>query len=243
MRRARREPGPSSSRARESLARGGSGKIREMTAALSGFVLGLGLIVPIGAQNVHVLRAGLLATRWQAFVTVAVVTSADALMITLGGYGLARSIERSEPLQLALYGVGAVVVARLAVEAGTSAVRRPANPPTRLPEDEPQRRFSSSYWPTRALLVSLGNPHALIDTVAVIGGAASATAAAARPAFVSGAVLASLAWFTSLASLGAVVLRRGGPKVERGLDAFSAVVLAVVAVVLLEAGVRILLAP
>ena len=61
-----------------------------------GFVLGLGLIVAIGAQNAFVLRQGL--RREHVGAVVLFCALADAALITAGVFGMARALgERPLP--------------------------------------------------------------------------------------------------------------------------------------------------
>jgi L-lysine exporter family protein LysE/ArgO len=60
----------------------------------------------------------------------------------------------------------------------------------------------------RTVAVSLLNPHAIIDTVGVIGAAVSAQPSSLRLAFGAGTATASWLWFTVLA-VAAAGLRRG----------------------------------
>ena len=57
-----------------------------MIAFIPGFLAGLSLIIAIGAQNAYVIKQGL--TKEHVFLTVAICSSADALLIALGAAGL-----------------------------------------------------------------------------------------------------------------------------------------------------------
>ncbi len=61
-----------------------------MLAILPGFLVGLSLIVAIGAQNAFVIRQGL--TRQHVFAVVAICAIADAALIALGIAGLGAAI-------------------------------------------------------------------------------------------------------------------------------------------------------
>jgi L-lysine exporter family protein LysE/ArgO len=66
----------------------------------------------------------------------------------------------------------------------------------------------------RTMAVSLLNPHAILDTVGVLGAAITAQAAATRLPFAAGAVFASWTWFLVLAAA-AHALRRFMTKERR----------------------------
>lgn len=178
-----------------------------------GFALSAGLIVAIGAQNVFVLTQG--ARRHRPWLVAAVCTVCDALLISAGVGGVGRLIAGNTTLSGALGLAGAVFLAvyglralrgALAGESMTADVQEPA----------PDARAIV----LTALGVSLLNPHALLDTVVLIGGLSGRLAEGTRLAFGLGAACASASWFFTL-SLGgrllAPLLRR--PAAWRALDA------------------------
>ncbi len=74
-----------------------------------GFVLGLGLIVAIGAQNAFVLRQGL--RREHVGAVVAFCALMDAALITAGVFGMARALGDRPQLARALALAGAAFLA------------------------------------------------------------------------------------------------------------------------------------
>ncbi len=177
-----------------------------------GFGLGFGLIVAIGAQNVFVLTQG--ARGHRPWLVAGVCTLCDALLIAagVGGVGLAAAraplaaslLACAGVLFLAVYGLRALHSALRGASPGLVAGAEPAPLGAIL---------------LTALGVSLLNPHALLDTVVLLGGLSSQLDGPGRLSFGLGAVLASACWFFSL-SLGgrllAPVLRR--PAAWRVLD-------------------------
>jgi len=180
---------------------------------LQGFALSLGLIVAIGAQNVFVLTQG--ARGHRPWLVAGVCTACDALLIAAGVGGVG-AVAAQAPLAsglLGLAGVGFLALYGLralhsALRGGALGLEPEAGPP-----------------PLRAILltalgVSLLNPHAVLDTVVLIGGLSSRLDAPGRFSFGLGAVLASACWFHAL-SLGgrllAPLLRR--PAAWRVMDA------------------------
>jgi L-lysine exporter family protein LysE/ArgO len=81
----------------------------------------------------------------------------------------------------------------------------------------------------RTMAVSLLNPHAILDTVGVLGAAITAQAVATRVPFAVGAVVASWTWFLVLATA-AHALRRFMTKERRvWFDRISGLILLVFA--------------
>ncbi|OGR35662.1 MAG: hypothetical protein A2051_09660 [Desulfovibrionales bacterium GWA2_65_9] len=178
-----------------------------------GFGLSFGLIVAIGAQNVFVLTQG--ARGHRPWLVAGVCTACDALLIAagVGGVGMAAA---KAPLVAGLLSLaGVLFLAVYGLRALKNALRGES-----LGLDDEAEPAPLGVILLTALGVSLLNPHALLDTVVLIGGLSARLDAPGRFSFGLGAALASACWFFAL-SLGgrllAPVLRR--PKAWRMLDA------------------------
>ena len=195
-----------------------------MQGILAGFVTGLGLIVAIGAQNVFVLRQGI--SRRNVFPVALTATLCDAVLISVGVAGVGTIIASVQWMAL-LAGIGgAVFLIGYGLVSLRSAVLEVS-----ADWDPPATEVRSARWAVGATLaISLLNPHVYLDTVVLLGGIGGQLPAEGRIAFTVGAVIASTAWFFSLA-FGARTLapwfRR--PTVRRALDLFVAVVMFTVA--------------
>ncbi|MCL6597844.1 MAG: LysE family transporter [Alicyclobacillus macrosporangiidus] len=165
-------------------------------AFVHGFLLSLGLILPIGMQNGFILTQGALHRRW-AGALPAVLTAAvcDTLLIALAVMGVSAVALQIRWLR---YTFGAIGIAFL-LYMGASAWRE--NPK----QDE---TAVTTAWTVRRQMVftasvSLLNPHALIDTLAVVGGSAAAYPDwPDRIAFGVASVLVSWLWFFALSIAG-----------------------------------------
>lgn len=167
-----------------------------LLAAIHGFVLALGLILPIGMQNSFILLQGSLHQRWSgSFPAVLTASLCDTLLVALSVIGVSATAFRLPSLR---YAVGAIGIL-LMLYMGWSAWRS---------KDKVQQREGANAWtPKRqiafALSVSLLNPHALIDTLAVIGGSAMVyTSWGERIAFAAACAAVSWIWFISLSLVG-----------------------------------------
>jgi L-lysine exporter family protein LysE/ArgO len=218
-----------------------------MTAALSGMLLSLSLIIAIGPQNVHVLRMGLL--RQHVGLTVAACAITDVILIALGVAGLAQLGSLSRAVQGVM--IGAAILFLL--HYGWCAARRSwanqyrglstegdgttdvaASSPSK-PHDAHDAPHATSHAPipkpapTRkqalgaALAFSWLNPHAWLDTAVLIGTASLAYAQPDNWLFGAGAAAGSALWFIAL-GLGAQLLahKLERPTVWRGIDAVVA---------------------
>ncbi|MCA0320354.1 MAG: LysE/ArgO family amino acid transporter [Proteobacteria bacterium] len=197
--------------------------------AITGFLIGLGLIVAIGAQNAFVLRQGLL--RRHVFAVTTVCALSDALLIVAGVAGLGTLVQSSPLLIAAATLGGAAFLAAYAVKAG----RRALDPGRLTAETGP---VSSALGPTlaAALAFTFLNPHVYLDTVVLVGSLSAQFDGSARIAYAVGACAASALWFYGLgfgARLLAPVFAR--PAAWRVLDALIALVMAAIAASLLLA--------
>jgi L-lysine exporter family protein LysE/ArgO len=156
-----------------------------------GMGLAAGLIMAIGAQNAHVLRTGL--RRQHVALTVAACVIIDVALICLGVAGMGAAVQAS-PLLLGLarwggaafllwYGLRSwrAVFADGALQPGAAAAQ-----------------VSAGRALGAIVALSLLNPHVYLDTVVLLGAIGAAFPAPERPAFVLGAITASLLWFSAL---------------------------------------------
>lgn len=161
-----------------------------MAALAEGFVLGLGLIVAIGAQNAFVLRQGLL--RRQVWTVVTICWVSDAMLIGAGVLGLGALIRQVPDLIVAVTAGGAAFL----FVYGALALRR-ALRPGRL-----QAAAGGAETWRGAALTALAftwlNPHVYLDTVVLLGGISARHDVDGRLAFWLGGTLASLGFFHAL---------------------------------------------
>lgn len=157
---------------------------------LSGFFLGGGLIVAIGAQNAYVLRQGLLKNHvfWISFFCAI----SDALLIALGVAGFGAYVS-SSPALLKIVAFGG---AAFLFWYGWTAFRRALHPHAleAAASERPSLR--------QALLTIAGftflNPHVYLDTVVLVGGYSAQYPGEGRLIFGAGAAAASFVWFFAL---------------------------------------------
>ena len=160
------------------------------TAYLTGLALGLALIVPIGAQNVFVFGQGVSLGMPRALWAVVGAAVCDTLLILLGAAGTSALLHSVPGLRPAMLIAGSAFLAYLGVK---SLRTRPAD------IDDETGVWSRGRVLRRTAAVTLLNPHAILDTVGVLGAAVTAQAAATRGVFAAGAVTASWLWFLLLA--------------------------------------------
>lgn len=166
--------------------------IPSITSVFSqGLLLGLGLIVAIGAQNAFVLRQGL--RREHVGSIVLFCTLADATLITAGVMGVGQALGDSPMLTRVLALAGAAFLGTY----GWMAVRR-ARAPQALQADGAAEGMTRAAALAQAAAFTLLNPHVYLDTMLLMGSIGAQQPAALRGWFIIGASCASAGWFVGL---------------------------------------------
>lgn len=198
-----------------------------MTTTLTvaaGILTGLSLIVAIGAQNVFVLRQGLL--RRHIGIVVIVCAASDAVLITAAVAGVGGLIA-TVPVALEVLRWGGVVFLSAY---GLMALRRAVRP-GRLDPNDPVPggvRTTAAGTLTTALALTWLNPHVYLDVLMLASLAHQQ--GDLRWWFAGGLVVASITWFAVL-GYGAAGARRllTRPATWRVLDTAIGVVMLMIA--------------
>jgi len=161
-----------------------------MNAAISGFSLGLSLILAIGAQNAFVLKQGL--KREHVFLVCLTCAASDAILILLGVMGLGVIIEQAPWLTPVMRYGGAAFLLLYGAKSFIAAWRSSDV----LPQAE---HIKAALLPTLLVCAALTwlNPHVYLDTVLLIG-SISTQFPGEKGLFATGAMLASFVFFFSL---------------------------------------------
>jgi L-lysine exporter family protein LysE/ArgO len=196
---------------------------------LQGLGMGASLIMPIGAQNAHVIRTGVAGRH--VVLTVLTCVLIDVTLIALGMSGFGALVEQSPALLLAARWGGAAFLLWYGLRCLKSCWRGAAPPDA---AGDGQAATTASRALGVVLAMSLLNPHVYLDTVVLLGAVGSSLAANHRVSFAAGAMTASLLWFSAL-GLGArrcaFVLAR--PAVWRAIEGFTGTTMLVLAALLL----------
>lgn len=188
-----------------------------MTAAiLHGIVLALGLILPLGPQNTFVLAQGASQPSLvRALPAVIAAGLCDTLLILVAIFGVSVAVLGVPWLKTALIGGGVVFL----VVVGVLLWRNGGGDG----ENEARGAWSARRQMAFAASVSLLNPHAILDTIGVIGPSSLAYDGPARIAFTVACIVVSWVFFLGLAVLGRSVSSIRG--VRRLLNRGSAVIM------------------
>lgn len=161
-----------------------------MLVYLNGLMLGLSLITALGPQNVFLIRQG--ALRRHAALSAAICFCCDIILICGSVTGLHHVLELHPTLKIWITWFGVAFL----LYYGAKALRRGLSKEHR---DNTPAQEASSRWQIimLALGFSLLNPHAIIDSLVIIGGGSSQFPEH-QQAFVFGVITSSLFWFSSL---------------------------------------------
>ncbi len=170
-----------------------------LSAFIHGYVLSFGLILPLGPQNVFVFSQGATQPQLRRALPVVLTASlADTSLILIAVLGVSVVVLTLAWVKIVLVVIGVGFLATIGWMTWRAEV---------IDDDVHQ---IAQQWPLRrqiifALSVSLLNPHAILDTIGVIGTSSLAYQDSARAAFTLACVLNSWAWFFTLAAAGRVI--------------------------------------
>jgi len=165
---------------------------------IHGFILALGLILPLGVQNVFIFNQGTLQPRYMNVLPV-VITAAlcDTLLILASVLGVSLLILGSFWFKFILIGGGVVFLVYMGWTTWNS---KPTNQ-----RSSDVKGFSLKKQVLFAASVSLLNPHAIMDTVGVIGTSAIKYEGEEKAIFVITCMMVSWVWFIGLSLVGRVI--------------------------------------
>ncbi|MFD1204626.1 MULTISPECIES: LysE/ArgO family amino acid transporter [Sporosarcina] len=166
-----------------------------MEALLHGIVLAFGLILPLGVQNVFIFNQGATHKKF-SYALPAVITAGicDTILISLAVGGVSLIILTFEWLQTLLFVVGFLFLFYMGWliwrDATEAKIHQKSNP------------FSPKRQIAFAASVSLLNPHAILDTIGVIGTNSLVYTGHERGIFTFSCIGVSWIWFFALAIAG-----------------------------------------
>ena len=163
-----------------------------LPAFLTGFFLGLSLIVAIGAQNSFVLRQGILGQH--VFYVALFCALADALLISIGVAGISFFLNNIiNQISSLLFGFSALWLTGYGVLRLKAVFKADI-----MVEIESSK--SEGLIPTLSIaaILTFANPHVYLDTMVLIGSISQQFSGYYRIAFALGACLSSFVFFFSL---------------------------------------------
>ncbi|WP_158969668.1 LysE/ArgO family amino acid transporter [Paraglaciecola sp. L3A3] len=195
-------------------------------AVVQGFFLGLSMILPLGAQNSHVLNHGIKQNHHLLVASICIVC--DVLLIALGVFGAAKLLANSPQLVWLISWAGIIFLLSYAALSFRSAWRNSYHK-----SEINGYGTKKTTVITTTLAITLLNPHVYLDTVVILGSVGEQFVGHDKVAFAVGTMLASIIWFYSLAGAAAKLspwLNR--PKVQRIIDTIVALIMCMIAYML-----------
>ncbi|WP_342440480.1 LysE/ArgO family amino acid transporter [Paenibacillus sp. FSL L8-0436] len=161
-------------------------------AIVHGIILAFGLILPLGVQNIFVFNQGALHPQFRGALPV-ILTAAlcDSLLIAAAVGGVSLVLLSLDWLTPVVLGAGTLFLCFMGWKIWAAT-----------PAKGEAKRLSLKGQVGYALSVSLLNPHALMDTVGVIGTNALQYGGSERWVFAAAAAGVSWVWFIGLAAAG-----------------------------------------
>ncbi|MFF2879129.1 LysE/ArgO family amino acid transporter [Gottfriedia sp. NPDC057991] len=164
---------------------------------LHAILLSFGLILPLGVQNVFIFQQGATQKRFiNALSAVITASICDTLLITLSVTGVSVLILTSPYLKITLLSFGVLFLTYMGWQTWKA---KSSNVITR------NEHFAVKKQILFAASVSLLNPHAILDTIGIIGTNSLQYDGIEKIAFSVTCIAVSWIWFLSLAIAGRTV--------------------------------------
>lgn len=163
-----------------------------LTALLTGFFLGISLIVAIGAQNVFVIRQGMI--RNHTFYIALFCAVSDSLLIFIGVASISFLLNNFfNQITNLLFGLSAIWLIGYALLRLKAAYKN-----TSIQDIKASSSKSLISSLTSLSVLTFLNPHVYLDTMVLIGSISQQFSGIQKVAYAFGASLASFFFFFSL---------------------------------------------
>lgn len=167
-----------------------------MGAFFHGFILAFGLILPLGVQNLFIFNQGAVQPSFfRALPSIVTASVCDTLLILLAVLGVSLVIFTFSWLKIFMISLGILFLSYMGWLTWHSRVEESGEGEGMPPGK--QIAFSAS--------VSLLNPHAILDTIGVIGTSSLSYNGQERYFFTLACILVSWLWFFGLAAAGRIL--------------------------------------
>ncbi len=161
---------------------------------INGFILGLGLIMPLGMQNIFILNQSIAQKNLKNIVPCIIVASiCDTFLIIISVLGVSLLILELLWLKLTLMVIGLFFLLYISYtnwNMASSKIRSEF------------KAYSAKKQIIFTISVSILNPHAITDTIIVIGGNSIQYSGIAKLAYTLSCIVVAWFWFFGLAYAG-----------------------------------------
>lgn len=195
-----------------------------MELVSKGFLIAFSLFAAIGAQNVFVLKNGIMKNH--IFYICLTCILCDIILVSIGIFGIASFIAKNKIITILFGVIGGIFVLVYGLLALKSAFKADSS----LILKNNGKRDTLQKTIIQTLFITLINPHVYLDTIIILGAISLPLDFYGKIFFACGVICASISWFFCLgfASYKASILFKN-PKTWVFLDLFTAIVMFVVA--------------
>lgn len=155
-------------------------------------MLGIAYVAPIGMQNIYVINNAIGNSKLRAYTVALITTFFDISLALACFFGMGAIMEKFQSLKLTILFIGCIAV----VYIGIQLIRSTPEIENKVDIDKSLPQIVLS-----CLLVTWGNPQALIDGSLLLGGFKAALSLQASKSFILGVCLASTSWFLGITTL------------------------------------------
>src|SRR6056297_2038643 len=159
---------------------------------IQGLLIGFAYVAPIGMQNLYVINTSATLSRKRAYQVALITVFFDITLALASFLGMGFLMERFEIIRLGVLLIGGIAV----VIIGISLLRSNPELSKKLEVDKPLIKIIGACFAVTWL-----NPQALIDGTLLLGGFRASLDPEGARLFIIGVCLASLTWFTGLATV------------------------------------------
>jgi L-lysine exporter family protein LysE/ArgO len=168
-----------------------------LAAFIHGLILAFSLITPLGVLNVYIFNQGASqGNYWRALPAIVAASLSDTILITLAVTGVSVLVFGLSGVKMLFMFIGVGFLSYMGWQTWRTN-----------PSEKQQQIQQTSAWKTILFTASitLFNPHAIIDTIGVIGTSALEYSGQKRLVFTFATILISWLWFFGLALVGRIV--------------------------------------
>ena len=199
-----------------------------MEPFIHGLLLALGLILPLGVQNVFIFNQGAIQpTLKKALPATITAAICDTVLILLAILGVSLIVMQYDWLRLTLITGGVIFLMYMGCLTWVAKSNSQSDAQTMQMSTKKQIVF--------ALSVSLLNPHAILDTIGVIGSSSLVYAGTEKMIFTATCIVVAWCWFHGLCLAGRLLKKVDtSGKFLRILNKVSAIIIWITAIYMLN---------
>ena len=164
-------------------------------SVFKGFVIGAGMIIPIGAQNAYLLNLGIKKNFHFTAATICILC--DVILMSVGIFGGGALINSNENIYLVLTWLGIIFLTTYGAMFFYSFYFS-RHDSSNSSDNSSKKLNTRKAVIITTLAVTLLNPHVYLDTVVIIGSISGQYIAEQKWLFFFGIIVASVSWFYAL---------------------------------------------